>query len=162
MTTGSGGELCAVQRSASARASGVRMSTLVMNCALLWHALLALACGLGGQLTEVPLGAGGHALPSSVQHLGPPPALRSSETSTPTVWYPAARSSAVRWVAWAGSTTVRPSLTALRPNTAASSAFATIACGKSCRRTACEPGEKAGGKYATLVSSSTHSAVSRW
>src|SRR5262249_33658888 len=104
-----------------------------------------------------------HPRTSNVQHFGPPPALSSSDISTPMHWYPRRTSSSISPTAWTDRHTRSPSLTAFRPSTAASAAPARIASGNSRRSTSRLPGENASGRYATPAGpTSTHSAVSRW
>src|SRR5262249_13812567 len=85
-------------------------------------------------------------LTSRVQHFGPPPALRSSDSSTGTRGYPRRLNSTMSPAACTGSTTRCPSLTAFRPSTAASAALAVIASGKSWRSTFWLPTENASGR----------------
>src|ERR1019366_1297399 len=77
-----------------------------------------------------------HGLSSSVQHLGPPPALRNSDMSTGTGSNPRAESWAASAIAWAGRATRYPSLTAVSPSAAASSSVASTSSVKHAARAA--------------------------
>src|SRR5215204_7387977 len=78
---------------------------------------------------------------SRVQHLTAPPDLCSSERSTPIGSKPRERSCSIRPMAVCGSTTLRPSDTALSPKASASAAPARIASGYRSCSTRWLPGE---------------------
>ena len=104
------------------------------------------AFGLLDGATRQVVEHGGHRRTSNVQHFGPPPALRSSDRWTGIGSYPREANWSASPRASAGSTTRRPSLTALSPSTAASAGLATTASGNSRRSTARLPGENASGR----------------